>query len=62
MLFRSEEGRDFGGVEKLRKLFRTDIDKCLIAALESQLKYIEDAGGKVYPLSRRALAYLKENL
>ena len=57
-----EEGRDFGGVEKLRKLFRTDIDKCLIAALESQLKYIEDAGGRVYPLSRRALAYLKENL
>ncbi len=57
-----EEGRDFDGVEKLRKLFKCDVDKCLIATLESQLKYVEAGGGSVYPLSRRALDYLKENL
>ncbi|MDE5729671.1 MAG: nicotinate (nicotinamide) nucleotide adenylyltransferase [Clostridia bacterium] len=57
-----EEGRDFDGVEKLRKLFKGDINNCLIAALEGQIKHIEEAGGSVYPLSRRALEYLKENL
>lgn len=57
-----EEGRDFDGVERLRNLFKVDINKCLIAALEGQIKHIEEAGGSVYPLSRRALSYLKENI
>ncbi len=56
-----EDGRDFDGVEALRKLFETDIDKCLYASLEHQLKYLEQRGGAVYPLTRRAYEYLKEN-
>lgn len=57
-----EEGRDFDGVNNLRNLFKRDIDKCLIAALEGQLTHLQNSGGTVYPLTRRALGYLKENL
>ncbi|MBD5632196.1 MAG: nicotinate (nicotinamide) nucleotide adenylyltransferase [Clostridia bacterium] len=55
-----EEGRDFDGVEALRKLLSRDIDECLYAALESQVEYLSKSGKPVYPLTRRAYEYLKE--
>ncbi len=56
-----EDGRNFEGVERLRKLFAKDLDGCLLAALEHQLNYLEKKGGAVYSLTRRAYVYLKEN-
>ncbi len=56
-----EEGRHFEGVEALRKLFYKDIDLCLLTALEHQLNYLKSTGKPVYPLTRRAYEYMKEN-
>lgn len=56
-----EEGRDFPGVEELRKLFYKDINLCLLNALKHQLNYLESTGKPVYPLTRRAYEYMKEN-
>lgn len=56
-----EEGRQFEGVDKLRKIFERDIDECMLAALEHQLKYLESQKKPVYPLTKRAYEYLKAN-
>lgn len=56
-----EEGRDFDGVERLRTLFDKDLDGCLLAAFEHQIKYLNSTGAPVYPLTARAYKYLKEN-
>ncbi len=55
-----EKGRNFEGVEKLREVFESNIDKCMLLALEQQLNYLESQGKPVYPLTRRAYNYLKE--
>lgn len=57
-----EDGRDFEGVERLRKIFYRDIDECMLASLEHQLKYLEKNKKPVYPLTKRAYDYLKVNL
>lgn len=55
-----EEGRDFEGVDRLRRIFEHNVDDCLIAAFENQLKYLEEQNKPVYPLTRRAYEYIKE--
>ena len=55
-----EPGRDFKGVEKLRKLFYTDIDECLYKSLKHQIKYLKSKKGEIYPLTLKAYQYLKE--
>lgn len=57
-----EEGRDFDGAETLRALFESDIDKCLLTSLGSQLEYLKLQKKPIYPLTRRAYEYLKENI
>lgn len=57
-----EEGRNFPEVNALRKIFAQDIDKALLAALEHQCAYLKTTGAPVYPLTVRALNYIKENL
>ncbi len=54
-----EEGRSFPGVEDLRALFWQDLDRCLAESLRHQLAYLEEKGEPVYPLTRRAYAWLK---
>ena len=56
-----EEGRDYNGVDELREIFKRDIDECLKVALERQLKRLKSLGGEIYPLTRRAYEYIKEN-
>lgn len=56
-----EEGRDYNGVEELREIFKRDIDQCLKVALERQLKRLKSLGSEIYPLTRRAYEYIKEN-
>lgn len=53
-----EEGRDFEGVEHLRKLFKKDIDECLLVSLEHQLNYLTKNKKPVYSLTKRAYEYL----
>lgn len=55
-----EEGRDFPGVNKLRKLFEKDMDYCLFVALRQQVEYLASTGAPVYGLTREAYDYLKE--
>ncbi|MDE6597799.1 MAG: nicotinate (nicotinamide) nucleotide adenylyltransferase [Clostridia bacterium] len=57
-----EEGRTFDGVERLREIFYEDIDKCLLACLEHQLKYLKKSGEEIYPLTRQAYNFYKEIL
>lgn len=55
-----EPGRDFPGVEKLRKLFYTDLDECLFLSLRHQIKYLKKQKGEIYKLTLEAYQYLKE--
>lgn len=57
-----EEGRNFPGIAALRKLFAQNIDQALCAALEHQCDYLASTGASVYPLTVRALNYIKENV
>lgn len=57
-----EEGRDFDGVDRLRRIFKHDIDECLLAALEHQLRYLKSKGAVVSPLTQRAYNYIKEEM
>ena len=56
-----EEGRDFTGVEGLRKEFLKGLDEGLAAALAHQIKYLDSTGRPVYPLTRKAYNFIKEN-
>ncbi|MCD8287152.1 MAG: nicotinate (nicotinamide) nucleotide adenylyltransferase [Clostridia bacterium] len=55
-----EEGRDFEGVDHLREVFAKDIDRCLYESLKQQVAYLESTGKPVYPLTKRAYDYIKE--
>ena len=55
-----ESGRQFDGVEKLRKIFREEgLDPCMRQALEDTLSYLGKSGGEIYPLTREAYEFLK---
>ncbi len=54
-----EPGRDFAGIDKLRKLFYTDLDECLLQSLKHQIKYLKRNKGEIYYLTLKAYEYLK---
>ena len=56
-----EEGRDFEGVNELRKIFARSMDEALYASLERQIEYLKERHKPIYPLSLKAYEYLKEN-
>lgn len=53
-----EEGRNFEGVDMLRKLFKEDMDRCLYVALKQQVEYLHSTGKPVYELTEKAYEYL----
>ena len=55
-----EEGRDFPGVDELRKIFATDLFRCLYAALGHQVSYLQSTGKPVYELTLKAYNSIKE--
>lgn len=58
-----EEGRDFKGVNKLRKIFQErSLAYAMYAALEHQINYLNEEGGDIYPLTKQAYLYYKELL
>ena len=56
-----EEERCFSGVEELRALLFKDLDECLTLALQETVKYLERDNKEVYPLTRDAYEFYKEN-
>ena len=55
-----EPGRDFKGIEKLRKLFYLDLNECMCASLKRQISYLKKQKGEIYPLTAAAYKYYKE--
>ena len=58
-----ESGRSFEGIEELRRLFWIDLDECLLRCFEHQFAYLEHNKNEdfpVYPLTKRAYKWLKE--
>ena len=55
-----EPNRDFDGVEKLRQLAYSDIDKALILGLEMTISMLLEQGKEIAPASQAALAFLKK--
>jgi len=55
-----EPNRDFPGVETLRKLAYTNLDKALKVGLEMTLKLLSQQGREISPESAEALAYLQQ--
>ena len=53
-----EPNRDFPGVEKLREMAFTDMDKALRLGLEMTLEHLKRQGSEVSPESREALVWL----
>ncbi|MBQ7328587.1 MAG: nicotinate (nicotinamide) nucleotide adenylyltransferase [Oscillospiraceae bacterium] len=56
-----EPNRDFPGVEKLRELAFTDLDKALKLGLEMTLKLLKEQGREISPESAEALAFLERS-
>jgi HD superfamily phosphohydrolase YqeK len=56
-----EEERCFSGVEELRALLFKDLDECLTLALQETVKYLERDKKEIYPLTREAYEFYKEN-
>lgn len=54
-----EPNRDFPGVEELRRLAFTDIDKALKLGLEMTLSMLKKQGSEISPASQQALAFLE---
>lgn len=55
-----EEGRNFEGVRELRILFKKDLNACLRAALEHQIKYLQSTGASVDGQTEKAYNYIKD--
>lgn len=56
-----EQGRDFSGIDKLRRLFYEDLDECMFQSLKHELKYLKRERRDIYPLTEQAFEYYKEN-
>ncbi len=56
-----EPNRDFPGVEKLRELAFTDLDKALKLGLQMTLKLLQQQGREISPESAEALAFLERS-
>lgn len=54
-----EPGRDFGGVEKLRKILLKDLNECMYKSLKQELRYLKKQGGEIYPLTFRAYEFYR---
>ena len=54
-----EPNRDFPGVEKLRQLAYSNLDKALQMGLEMTLALLKERGSDISPESQQALAWLK---
>lgn len=56
-----EPSRKFLGVDDLREEIKKDFDKGFVICLEEIVEFLLKSGKEVYPLTLRALKYVKEN-
>lgn len=54
-----EADRDFAGIAKLRKMFWTDLDACLLGSLTLQIDHLRSRGGEICPLTMQAYEWEK---
>ena len=54
-----EQGRDFAGIAKLRRLYYEDINACMYKSLKYELRYLKKQGGEIYPLTFRAYEFYR---
>ncbi len=54
-----ESRREFAGIEKLREMFRHDLDECLLGSLALQIDYLKSKGTPVYPLTEEAYVWIR---
>lgn len=57
-----EPKRNFNGVDHLRELVKTDIDRAIIEFLDSNFKYLEKNGQSIHSLSIKAKNYLVKKI
>lgn len=55
-----EPGRKFPGVDEVRELAKTNLDRAVCQALENTIHFLERKGQPVYPLTRLAYRALKQ--
>lgn len=55
-----EEGRDYEGVERLRELFKQDVNVCAEQALKEELEHLKAEGKGIYPLTQQAYEYFRD--
>lgn len=55
-----EPGRNFDGIDAIRKLAKKNIDDALVLALESVMKFVHSKGFALHPKSIEAYQYLKK--
>ncbi|MEI7026867.1 bis(5'-nucleosyl)-tetraphosphatase (symmetrical) YqeK [Paenibacillus sp. y28] len=57
-----EPGRDFPGVDLIRKLAETSLEQALVAGFDSTILFLLQKGKKVYPLTLLARNHLLDEL
>lgn len=57
-----EPGRNFPGVDEVRRLARLDLNRALAKSLHNTIRFLKDKGEKVYPLTLRAYESLEKEL
>jgi predicted HD superfamily hydrolase involved in NAD metabolism len=57
-----EEGRDFPGVNKIRKLAEHSLEQALVAGFDSTISHLLEKGQQIYPLTVQARNSLLQEL
>jgi HD superfamily phosphohydrolase YqeK len=57
-----EPGRDFPGVERIRRLAEIDLNAALVAGFDSTITYLLEQGKKLFPLTVLARNGLLEEM
>lgn len=57
-----EEGREYQGVDELRRLFWKDLDECLLRSLGEQIVYLERSGKEIFSLTQRAYEWARNHV
>ena len=57
-----EPGRNFPGVDEVRRLARLDLNRALAKSLHNTIRFLKNKGEKVYPLTFRAYESLEKEL
>lgn len=55
-----EEGRDYLGVEKLRKLYEEDFEKCFYECVKEEMLHLKNKGTKIFFQTEKCYEYYKK--